>query len=244
MREHKWGPFFSYMGAKFRAAKWYPPPRHGTIVEPFAGAAGYSTYWARSGRKVLLYDLCPRIVGIWSYLIRTPAEEILRLPLNVRDVRDLSCCEEAKWLIASNIVKGSEQGPYKNLASSHGESDTISAIACYGWSIGTRYRVASQVGSIRHWEVRQASYADVPDREATWFVDPPYQRAGKGYKYHDVDYPALAEWVRGRSGQVIACGDDADDWLPFRPFRIFSAMQGSGRRGKSVEVIWTNDRDE
>jgi len=35
-------PFWRYYGGKFRAAPRYPTPTHKTIVEPFAGAAGYS----------------------------------------------------------------------------------------------------------------------------------------------------------------------------------------------------------
>ena len=35
-------PFWRYYGGKYRAAPAYPPPRLGTIVEPFAGSAGYS----------------------------------------------------------------------------------------------------------------------------------------------------------------------------------------------------------
>ena len=39
-------PFFCYYGGKWRAAPKYPPPEHDTIVEPFAGAAGYATRYA------------------------------------------------------------------------------------------------------------------------------------------------------------------------------------------------------
>lgn len=35
-------PFWRYYGGKYRAAPRYPVPLHRTIVEPFAGAAGYS----------------------------------------------------------------------------------------------------------------------------------------------------------------------------------------------------------
>lgn len=35
-------PFFTFYGGKWRAAPHYAPPEFATIVEPFAGAAGYS----------------------------------------------------------------------------------------------------------------------------------------------------------------------------------------------------------
>lgn len=56
-------PFFTYFGAKWRAAPHYPPPTHPTVIEPFAGAAGYAlrhhtrafrpwrTIKAREGRR-------------------------------------------------------------------------------------------------------------------------------------------------------------------------------------------------
>ena len=67
-------PFFTYYGGKYRAAPKYPAPRHETIVEPFAGSAGYSV--RHFARDVRLYDVDPIIVGVWSYLTRTPADEI------------------------------------------------------------------------------------------------------------------------------------------------------------------------
>ena len=36
-------PFFNFYGGKWRAAPHYPAPRYARVVEPFAGAAGYST---------------------------------------------------------------------------------------------------------------------------------------------------------------------------------------------------------
>ena len=35
-------PFFRYYGGKWRDCAKYPPPQFDTIVEPFAGSAGYS----------------------------------------------------------------------------------------------------------------------------------------------------------------------------------------------------------
>ena len=35
-------PLFCYFGSKYRAAPHYPKPLYPHIIEPFAGAAGYS----------------------------------------------------------------------------------------------------------------------------------------------------------------------------------------------------------
>ena len=71
----KLAPFWRYYGGKNRAAKWYPAPEHDTIVEPFAGAAGYSCRY--SDRKVILIDKSPIIAGMWRYLIKASPAEIL-----------------------------------------------------------------------------------------------------------------------------------------------------------------------
>src|SRR5262245_39743395 len=59
-------PFFGYYGGKWRdAVRNYPPPYHGTIVEPFAGSAGYALrYW---DKKVVLYERDPVVAAVWRY---------------------------------------------------------------------------------------------------------------------------------------------------------------------------------
>ena len=51
-------PFFGYYGGKWRdALKHYPEPDHETIVEPFAGSAGFSLRYAH--RKIILCEIDP-----------------------------------------------------------------------------------------------------------------------------------------------------------------------------------------
>jgi hypothetical protein len=64
-------------------------------VEPFAGAAGYSTRYP--DRNVILVDRDPVITGVWRYLIQVSEREILSLP-DVHageDVCDLGLPQEA-----------------------------------------------------------------------------------------------------------------------------------------------------
>jgi site-specific DNA-adenine methylase len=82
-------------------------------------------------------------------------------------------------------------------------------------------------------------YHDIPNQEATWFIDPPYQgNGGKYYKHgnQNFDYNELAEWSKQRQGQVIVCENSEANWLPFRPLK-----QLQGQRHKTVEVIWEKD---
>jgi hypothetical protein len=76
---------------------------------------------------------------------------------------------------------------------------------------------------------------------ATWFVDPPYARAGRHYRFRVGDYQALADWCRTRHGQVIVCEQQGASWLPFRPFACLKSNSGAHRSGYSDEAIWTND---
>lgn len=227
--------FFNYYGGKYRLAPRYPRPRWGTIVEPFAGSAGYSVRY--HNRRVVLYDLNPQVVGTWDYLIRTSARDILSLPLVFDDVRDLSICQEAKWLIGWWINKGTASPccrPSSRMKSNRRPHSH--------WGTVIRLRLARQVECIRHWKVTKADYTDADcGGKATWFIDPPYQRSGYKYPYRDVDYLGLKGWVQRLSGQVIACGQEGDDWLDFRPFCTTRSMNGFKLSGTSKEVIWTND---
>lgn len=229
-------PFLNYYGGKYRAAPLYPRPRMDRIVEPFAGAAGYATrHWRH---RVLLIDKNPVIVAVWRYLIATPAAEILRLPLLEHDgqrVDDLCCPQEARWLIGFWINKGCAAPRHQLSTWSRWPGKRK-----FFWGEAVRARLALQVESIRHWRVVQASYESAPDVEATWFVDPPYPRAGHAYPYgaRDIDYAQLADWTRRRRGQVIVCSHHGDDWLPFQHLASAKAQRGVFR-----EAIWTPESE-
>lgn len=110
----------------------------------------------------------------------------------------------------------------------------------HGWSPRQRQRVASQVEFIRHWRIIEGEYTDVPELEATWFIDPPYNnRPGRAYKHHAIDYVALGAWCQSRPGQVIVCENAGADWLPFVPFATLKA--GPNKKAGSQEVIWTKE---
>jgi len=59
----------------------------------------------------------------------------------------------------------------------------------------------------RYFGAKWRSYETAPDIEATWFIDPPYQKMGRHYVHSlSVDqYGSLATWCQSRQGQVIVC---------------------------------------
>lgn len=230
-------PFWRYYGGKFRAAPRYPAPSCDTIIEPFAGAAGYSLRYP--DRKVILVEKYAVIAEIWRYLIRAPADEIRRIPKNIQHVDELP-----SWvpMPARNLVgwwmNGACVSPCKQLSAGRKKLASMGRIF-EGWTEATRERVASQVQYIRHWKVIEGDYtAAPPPITATWFIDPPYNnKAGSYYVENGLDYPALAAWCLERSGQVMVCENEGAEWLPFRLFASIKS-QVSGRVSK--EVLWTN----
>jgi site-specific DNA-adenine methylase len=230
-------PFFCYYGGKWRAGPHYPVPMFNRIIEPFAGAAGYSVRYF--DRQVELYDIDERIYGIWSYLIKVHPAEIMSIPINITHVDELKVCQEAKWLI----------GYWFNKACAHPMKQPSTWMKSDKWPDSwwgevIRKRLAYQVSLIKHWKVYNKDYRLIDNREASWFIDPPYlNKAGRYYKYNcnGIDYSALGSWCRDRVGQVVVCENDGAEWLPFVPFRDFKS---AGRRNDGIkiskEVIWTS----
>jgi len=227
-------PFFGYYGGKWRdAVKHYPAPAYDTIVEPFAGSAGYAVRYA--DRKVILCEVDPVVFGVWDYLVRATPEEILAIPdLDPGGtVDDLRVPQEARWLVGFWLNRGTAS-PRKSPSKWMREGVRPGSF----WGVRVRQTIASQVGAIRHWQVRNCSYERAPlSRKATWFVDPPYESAGKHYRFgsKQLDYTALAVWCKSRRGQVIVCENSGASWLPFRDVADVKTTR-TGRR--SVEAVW------
>ena len=230
-------PFWRYYGGKWRAvqADAYPRPLHDTIVEPFAGAAGYALRWG-GDRNVVLVEKYPTIAAIWRYLIQVDPAEIRAIP-ETDDVDALPewVPQSARWLVGFTM-NSCAASPRKTLRS--GRRKLRAAHRQYeGWTPAMRERVASQVPHIRHWQVIEGDYSAAPDVEATWFIDSPYELAGKHYVHgsRGIDYAALAAWCRSRRGQPIVCEQLGASWLPFRRLGVFQAGPSKQR---SAEAIW------
>lgn len=232
--------FFRYFGSKWSLAPRYPAPRHDTIIEPFAGSAGYAV--RHHYRNVLLIERDAEVAALWRYLIGVSARELLALPdlAPHGKVSELDVHPDARRLISLNVQRATnERAPDGFNDWTRGDPNA--------WGPVLRARLASQVDKIRHWQIIEGDYTQAPDIEATWFVDPPYQRLGSKYRHgaRDIDFAALGVWCRARRGQVIVCENEGADWLPFAPhIKSAAARRGRGRAedGISREAIWTNDR--
>jgi hypothetical protein len=239
-------PFFTFYGGKWRAAPHYPKPKYDTIIEPFAGSAGYSLRYP--DRDVTLIERDPVIAATWRYLLRVTPEEILALPdlEPGSTVDDLAVTQEQRWLVGWWLNKG-VAAPCKTPSKWMRDVQTGmygSKTDKYFWGALVRERIASQVDRIRHWKMIEGSMFDVaPDIEATWFIDPPYAAAGKHYRFgsQGIDFAALGDWCRSRRGQVIVCENVGADWLPFEPWRDIKASESKTGGKVSREAIWVKD---
>lgn len=227
-------PFFGFYGGKWRdAVKHYPAPRFGVIVEPFAGSAGYCVRYASA--NVILGEIDPIIYGVWKYLLRVKASEILRIPdlEPGQTVNDLAIPQEARWLVGFWMNRGASRPRTRPSAWMRNGIRPGSF-----WGDRVRTTIASQVDGIRHWKVHNCSFDRIPiSGEATWFIDPPYERQGRHYHHgaDAIDFAALGDWCRKRRGQVIVCENAGADWLPFESLADVKTTRSKGR---SVEVVW------
>jgi len=225
---------FSYYGSKSRIARFYPAPKHDILIEPFAGSARYALeHWEK---QVWLYDVNPKIVAVWQYLIAATERDILGLPdMVVGQVIPVSLSDAERWLMGFCIGRG-DHSPRQKAGPWLEETRTTHEYRNW-WAIN-RQRISETIYRVKHWHIEQASYDSLPNGKATWFIDAPYQVGGSRYDYTGIDYEHLSAWCQERQGQVIVCEAEGAQWLPFKPFRTQSTGYGTTQHG---EVVWTND---
>lgn len=216
-------PFFPYYGSTWNRARYLPAPVHPIVRERFAGGAGYSLFYACP--RVELTDKDPVIVGLWSWLIRATAAEIMALPElpEVGDsVDNYAIPQEAKWLIGFWLNRGSAQ-PKK------------SRTAYSNWGLKAKERIAAQLPILAGWSVREGGYEEGPTDECTWLIDPPYEDKGRYYRMKFDGHTSLGKWCKALPGQVIVLEGAGADWLPFRSLGYFKTSLG-----KSEEKVWVS----
>ena len=233
-------------------AKYYGRPRRDNIVEPFAGSAGYSVYW--NCRNVKLYDIDHDVVEMWDYLIYCSERDIERLPDwidNVEQVLKLELQAEVnlitRWLSfgkRSPLTASSSLSTYDEFRDHFRDGKPFNKkmpTEGASWSPTVKRRIIKQKPLIANWKADLLDYKDVPNEEAHWFIDPPYQSQMKVYdKEHVIDFAHLGEWSKSRQGSVDVCEQSGADWLDFKPIKRNVNL----KRSKYTEVIWRNERTE
>lgn len=245
--------FFSYYGGKWLGARCYGPPRQDLVIEPFAGGAGYSTYWSHPNVK--LYDLNPQTCAAWDWIINCTAADVMAVPDEFRSLEELNALPDGpRQVVGWNIAYATggrgtnpsipkwywhyvETGEKIGRLATHSRSHTNSVALMWGPRI--KHRIVKQKPLIAKWSITQCSYIDIPLEHAHWHVDPPYQgKPGRGYLCSDIDFKHLGEWCRSLPGSVDVCENAGADWLDFKP--LFSRKSMNSLK-QSNEVVWRNE---
>jgi len=226
---------FEYFGKKKNIAYKYPTPTHDLLIEPFCGAAYFALlHW---DREVWLNDKNPVISEIWRYLQKSDPEGILRLPLPRpgQPIAEVPSLPQVERDLIGFVVSPSNSSPRLSVPTLDHEWFSAGR-----WRGRIRY-IAHNLHKIRRWTITNLDYLELPcGLRASWFVDAPYQHAGRSYPYRIGYYAVLGEWCRNLRGQAIVCEDDLADWLPFR---VLDPSQPCNRfyRGNAIECYWTNE---
>lgn len=227
----------SFMGNKWKTAKQYPSPKYDTIIEPFAGGAGYALNYPYL--KVKLFDRDDYICAVWDYLINTSEDEIRSLPDFPEKLEEYNIPQEAKlligyWLNPTTAVSRKRASPWTKKLWDEGKHHSV-------WGPRIKETIASNVSKIRHWTIQNKSYKDLDNEKATWFIDPPYVDKGKYYRCgsKDINYDHLANFCKTREGQVIVCENEGASWLPFSFLRKVNVSAGPDKTAdKSAEALY------
>lgn len=226
---------FYFYGGKRRLARFYPPPEHNVVVEPFTGSAAYSmrhlqpVKGVRGVERVILIEKDPRVCEVWQRLLKMDPTELADYPIPNAGERtsDFLLMTSA---CSNRIARTEEMTVTKRMP------------------VVLR-RMFRQIATVLphvkgRIEIIQGDYTEAPEIEATWFIDPPYhvdgrpQSRGMGYAEgcdsYSLDYEALAQWCRERRGQKIVCEQAGADWLPFEHLRWARDSIGN----KAAEVVW------
>lgn len=222
----------NYFGSKTRSARLYPPPRHATLIEPFAGGASYAL--AHPDRRVVLIDSNPDVADAWGWFCGASPAAVMALPLlRPGEPVPARLSRGARLLIAwATMVSGAR--PQFQLA------PCATRVPSSFWGAARRARLAALQPAVAHWLVICGDYRSIANTKATWFVDAPYHGdLGRHYGPAGLDYAELGAWCRERKGQVIVCEKPNATWLPFAPLYTAPAQpRGKVGRPQSVEAVW------
>jgi site-specific DNA-adenine methylase len=244
----------SYYGGKSRIIDRYPPPRYPTIIEPFAGMAAYVMRWAGGNVNdegdyaeplCWVNDLDPKTYAIWEWLTSPRALEIARhfIPHSVVAGQKVSeiAAQAGEFPEADGFLAFLQSEANQGTQGAKGVHDQVTRFGEITWPRLHR-KVEWVIPHVKDFKVTNLDYRDLPDLEATWFIDPPYNNeAGKRYRTNKVDYNELATWCKSRKGQVIVCENAGADWLDFQPLVERRGIKSRYQQSKALEVIWTND---
>jgi hypothetical protein len=194
--------------------------------------------------RVILFDLSQDVVDIWEYLMGVSCDDFMSLPVQPviegRDIRQLGLTRVQSLLIQRWLTPNGSNTNWWIPPSMRVENEN--AI----WSEHTKKRIAGQLPLLKNWSSSRGDFAECPDIEAHWHIDPPYQfnaAASAKYRTAPVDYERLSGFCRSRRGDVTVHEGPGATWLPFErlPGKHMTARRHAGKAKTCQERVWTND---
>jgi hypothetical protein len=222
-------------------ARRYTKPKSKIVVEPFAGSAGFSTYW--SPEVCHLVEINPRVVEIWKYLIHAHPTDIMSLPSSIDSLSDLvGLPSGAKFLILMWANKGCADIP-KSLSPWY--FNYRNSGDCSVWGKPVKDRISSQLTRIKGWTITLGNWSIAPTgKNIHMHVDPPFScSAGRKYTFSEIDYTSLGEWCKTVDvDHIQVCESASADWLPFRAIGKSETTRGKRSRTKFNEACYERHR--
>ena len=210
---------------------YYQPPRYDQIIEVFAGSARYGLKYY--DKQVWINDSYKVITDIWEWIINVEKKDIDKIPILNRgdDLRLITDIDPKLKMLLGFIVSSGVEKPRNIVTQWCDEKQEFKRHI---------KRLTEYCGKLKHWKITNLDYRELPNIEATWMIDPPYEEInamGKHpYVHNKINYQELAEWCKTRKGQVIVCENSYAKWLPFKPLK-----EMRGQKYTTTEVVWYND---
>lgn len=175
---------FSYYGGKSKIAHLYPAPSHPLVIEPFCGAAAYSLRWGWC-RQIHINDLNTDTYDVWQW-IASP-EALADIEKYVPDMADIHIGMRVSEFADPNMARGLrlilQASCNGGTFGQSGQWDQITKIGIKVYSLlKDKLRWLCPYVRSRGWTITNLDYRQLPNVEATWFIDPPYNnKAGSFY---------------------------------------------------------------
>jgi len=244
IKKNKFKVGFSYYGGKGKLSSQYPKPKYDRIVEPFAGGAAYS--FLHYKHDVVLYEIDPEVVEMLKFLRDGDINIINRIPDkvkkgdNVYDIMDKMNCE-IPIALKNILISSTNLGTF----GTKNHPKMITQFAAGDWERNTKRKLLYWNCRIKHWKIRNNPYEQMKmyKSNSTFFIDPPYSnKAGKLYKYSNIDYDHLKEWISKLKGQIIICENKGSTWIDGRVIKKNTGFSNTNA-GKEVKGLRNNSKN-
>lgn len=205
--------------------------RPSLLIEPFAGGGivGLTAAFERLVDHVVLIEFDPQVAVVWQAILHGEADwlatRILQFNMELDHVRALLATpadeirEQAfRTIVRNRVSHGGILAPGASFVKNGENGKGIKS----RWYAATLARRIRDIGSIRdrvtfvHGDGLEAIKQHATDRQAAFFVDPPYtmgpvegKRAGaRLYTHHELDHPRLFHLTAQVAGTFIMTYDD------------------------------------